>query len=415
MPILCKPAVAVPEHVVACEQTLALYSRRYRDHPRLGLALRLVADAGVAERRLAAPLERLLDAPEGGARDRHGEQARRWVQAVVRQALDHAELRAGDIDVLVHACDGGDPAASRVARLVAETGIRADVVRLPAGGPGSAAGAAALNLAHGFCAAHPGANALVVACALDAPRPLPADPDIGDLVAGALRGNGVAAAVVRADGGTGIAPRYQSSAVYPRPVRRVGRCPGAAAGARPLRDRPVTGAPDGVSALLARQVRGHGWDLADLDLCVVHAAAPLVLDELARRLRLAPETTRASRETLGEYGDIGAATVLDALRRAAEAGLPRAGAKCLVAGFGAGAAVELMLGTWVEPSSAAASHPAHAVPGTPGPGAARDRVRTCTRLTTRVRGGADRRRTTGGRSACCDPDGIPRRRHRPGR
>ena len=55
MPILCKPAVGVPEHVVTMAQTLAVAARLHADHPQLGLALRLIRNTGVRY-----PVERYL-------------------------------------------------------------------------------------------------------------------------------------------------------------------------------------------------------------------------------------------------------------------------------------------------------------------------------------------------------------------
>ena len=42
MAVLCRPAVAVPEHVVTMEETLELARRLHADHPQLPLALRLI-------------------------------------------------------------------------------------------------------------------------------------------------------------------------------------------------------------------------------------------------------------------------------------------------------------------------------------------------------------------------------------
>src|SRR5215217_6804163 len=42
MAVLCRPAVAVPDHVVTMEETLELARRLHADHPQLPLALRLI-------------------------------------------------------------------------------------------------------------------------------------------------------------------------------------------------------------------------------------------------------------------------------------------------------------------------------------------------------------------------------------
>ena len=406
MPILCKPAVAVPEHVVTCEQTLARYADRYRDHPRLGLVLRLVAEAGVARRRLLPPVDRTPGDPGRYARERHEDQVRSRLPAVVRQALTNAGLGPGDIDALVWACADAI-APGPPARIAEWTGLRPGVTLLPVVPAGGTTGIAAIKRACAFRAAHPGANTLVVTCAFDSLRPVPADPGVGDLLARAVHGDGIAAAVVRGHGGTGVDVRYLSPGPRLAPVPGIAGRTGA--GGRSRRDGRWPCTP---GRTLARHLLGHGWTAADLDLCVLHADSPRALDGLAESLGLAPETVRASRETLGEYGDIGGATILDAIRRAAESVVPRDGAKCLVAGFGRGVA-EVVLGTWatapaprgVRPPARAEPAPARLVGvGGRAPG---DRVRACAGHASRPRG------RTGGRRACHerdDPHGPPRPR-----
>mgnify|MGYP001167276041 FL=1 len=403
MPILCKPAVAVPEQVVTCEQTLARYAAGYRDHPRLGLVLRLVAEAGVARRHLVPPDDRTPGEPVRDARDRHAEQVRARLPALVRRALANAALGPGDIDALVWVCtDALAPAPYD--RIAEWTGLRPGVTRLPVAAPGGRAGIAALKRACAFCTAHPGANALVVACAFDSLRPPPPDPGVGDLLARAVHGDGIAAAVVRGHGGTGLDVRYLSPDPRSAPVP----------GARRTRAGGSTrrGGPGAPARTLARHLLRSGWAAADLELCVLHADSPRALDGVAESLRLAPEAVRASLRTLREYGDIGGATILDALRRAAEPVPPRDGARCLVAGFGRGAA-EVVLGIWTA-APAPRDHvpPVLAEPAPPrlarvtgrAPG---DRVRACAGPASRLRSGTAGRRACRGRD---DPHGPPRPR-----
>jgi hypothetical protein len=47
---LCKPAVAVPEHVITFQQTLDLARSLHADHPQLETALRLIRNTGVLTR-----------------------------------------------------------------------------------------------------------------------------------------------------------------------------------------------------------------------------------------------------------------------------------------------------------------------------------------------------------------------------
>ncbi len=85
-PVLCTPAVAVPEYVITQAETLAVAARLHADHPKLRLALRLIENTGVAKRHLIRPIEETLGthrlrAPQqgvrGGGQEAHPRRRRR--------------------------------------------------------------------------------------------------------------------------------------------------------------------------------------------------------------------------------------------------------------------------------------------------------------------------------------------------
>lgn len=417
MPILCKPAVAVPEHVITREQTLALCADMHRDHPRLSLALRLIANTGVEKRHLVLPIERVLHHPGFDERnDVYEEQAKLRVPPVVRQALDNAGLGIGDIDALVYVSCTGFMMPSMTAWLINDMGLRPDVVQIPISQLGCAAGAAAVNRAYDYCAAHPGSNVLIVACEFSSLCYQPTDLDVGNLLSNGLFGDGIAAAVVRGHGGSGIELRYQSSYLLPNTEHWISFDIGAK-GAHFRLDRRVPGTMADLAPVIARQARHHGWDASGLDLYVIHAGGPRILDDLAKHLHVTPDAFWASRQTLREYGNIASAVVLDVLRRAFEAGDIRDGARCLMAGFGPGITAELALGTWVAETppdpARAAPRPLHAVPDPmhapherrAGRTTAHDRVSARDRLLARGRNGGHGRRAADDKGSCCDPEG----------
>src|SRR6185437_757768 len=57
LPVLCKPAVAVPEHVITQAETLELARKLHADHPQGKLVVRLIANTGVNKRHLIRPIE----------------------------------------------------------------------------------------------------------------------------------------------------------------------------------------------------------------------------------------------------------------------------------------------------------------------------------------------------------------------
>jgi len=87
------------------------------------------------------------------------------------------------------------------------------------------------------------------------------------------------------------------------------------------------------------------------------------------------EAFRHSRATLAEHGNIASVTVLDALRRLFDEGMPD-GATGLLAGFGPGITAEMCLGTWRtrSPVRGCAAGDA-AMPAIPSPRQSRTAVR----------------------------------------
>jgi 1,3,6,8-tetrahydroxynaphthalene synthase len=61
MPVLCHPAVDVPEHIITAEETLALAERQHAAHPQLPLAL--IRNTGVRKRHIIQPIEQTLRHP----------------------------------------------------------------------------------------------------------------------------------------------------------------------------------------------------------------------------------------------------------------------------------------------------------------------------------------------------------------
>lgn len=93
MAVLCKPAIAVPEYILTQEDTLELARRMHKDHSQLRLVLRLIEHTGVRKRHLIQPIDKVLKHPGLDARSAvYEEESKARVPAVVREALDRAEL-----------------------------------------------------------------------------------------------------------------------------------------------------------------------------------------------------------------------------------------------------------------------------------------------------------------------------------
>ncbi|WP_329065010.1 type III polyketide synthase [Streptomyces sp. NBC_01429] len=364
MATLCRPAIAVPEHVITREETLELARQLHAGHPQLGLALRLIGNTGVQTRRLVRPIEETLEHPGFTARNAvYEEEAKARVPDVVRRALDLAQLAPPDIDMIVYVSCTGFMMPSMTAWIINNLGFRPETRQLPIAQLGCAAGGAAINRAHDFCTAYPGANVLIVACEFCSLCYQPADLAVGNLLSNGLFGDALAAAVVRGEGGTGVRLERNGSHLVPGTEDWISYAV-RDTGFHFLLDKRVPKTMAMLAPAMRDMAAPHDWDVSGLDFYVVHAGGPRILDDLSHYLGLPAEMFRYSRATLTERGNIASAVIFDALERLFEEGGAHHGARGVIAGFGPGITAEITLGTWSdagrEPTSAAGTPEARA-------------------------------------------------------
>ncbi|MBL1117861.1 type III polyketide synthase [Streptomyces sp. 110] len=345
MAVLCRPAVWVPENTISMEETLALARRLHAGHAKLPLVLRMIRNTGVAKRHLVQPLAVTLTHPGFEARNRlYVSEAHARVPDVVKQALSSAEVTARDIDTIVFVSCTGFTMPPLTSWMINQLGFRSDTRQIPIAQLGCAAGGAAINRAHDFCRAYPGANVLIVACEFCSLCYQPDDLDVGSLLSDGLFGDAIAAAVMRGSGGEGMRLVRNASHLVPGTEDWIAY-EVKASGFHFRLDKRVPGTMNVLAPALHTLAGTHGWDATGLDFYIIHAGGPRILDDLCRYLKVPPDAFRHSRATLTEYGNIASAVVFEALRRQFDEGLPP-GARGLLAGFGPGITAESCLGTW---------------------------------------------------------------------
>ena len=124
MPVLCKPAVAVPEHVITQSETLALASRLHADHPQLPLVLQLIENVGVAKRHLIRPIDDTLRHTGFTHRNQVFEtEAKKRLVPVMHDALGLAGVGVEDIRMIVLVSCTGFMMPSLTAWLINEMGF----------------------------------------------------------------------------------------------------------------------------------------------------------------------------------------------------------------------------------------------------------------------------------------------------
>ncbi|WP_329038057.1 type III polyketide synthase [Streptomyces sp. NBC_01725] len=346
MATLCRPAIAVPDHVITMEQTVELARTLHPDHPQLDLAVRLISNTGVRTRRLVRPIEETLRHPGFTARnDAYEEEAKARVPEVVERALAHAELTPPDIDMIVYVSCTGFMMPSMTAWLINTMGFGSNTRQLPIAQLGCAAGGAAINRAHDFCSAYPESNVLIVACEFCSLCYQPTDLAVGNLLSNGLFGDAVAAAVVRGQGGTGVRLERNASHLVPDTEDWISYAV-RDTGFHFMLDKRVPGTMSVLAPAMREMAEPHDWDVSGLDFYIVHAGGPRILDDLCHYLDVPAEMFRYSRATLTERGNIASGVIFDALDRFFEDGGAEHGARGVIAGFGPGITAELSLGTW---------------------------------------------------------------------
>ncbi|GGX50029.1 type III polyketide synthase [Streptomyces noursei] len=346
MAVLCKPAIAVPEYIITRDDTLELARQLHANHSQLNLVLRLIEHTGVVRRHLIQPIDKVLEHPGFDARSAiYEEESKARVPAVVRRALDHAELEPREIDLIIYVSCTGFMMPSLTAWLINHMGFRSDTRQIPIAQLGCAAGGAAINRAHDFCQAYPDANVLLVACEFCSLCYQPEDDGVGSLLSNGLFGDAVAAAVMRGKGGTGVHLQRNASYLIPHTEDWISYAV-RSTGFHFQLDKRVPGTMEPLAPALRALAEEHKWDAGNLDFYIVHAGGPRILDDLCRFLEVPPEAFRFSRATLTEYGNIASAVVLDALARMFDEASAQDGQRGLLAGFGPGITAEMSLGTW---------------------------------------------------------------------
>ncbi|WP_116437379.1 type III polyketide synthase [Frankia sp. CcI49] len=346
MPILCRPAVMVPEHVISMERTLELARQLHSDHPRLDLVLRLIENTGVRQRHLVRPIAETLRHPGFEARNAAYEQeARQRVPAVVHAALASAGLDVADVNAIIFVSCTGFLMPSMTAWMINRMGFRNDTRQIPIAQLGCAAGGAAINRAGEFCLAYPTANVLIVACEFCSLCYQPTDDGVGNLLSNGLFGDAVAAAVVRGQSGHGVQLERNGSFLVPDTEEWISYAV-KETGFHFQLDKRVPATMPMLAPALRTLASSHGWDASDLDFYIIHAGGPRILDDLRDILGVDPAFFRFSRATLTDYGNIASAVVLDSLRRLFEDDALEHGARGLIAGFGPGITAETCVGTW---------------------------------------------------------------------
>lgn len=290
----------------------------------------------------------LADEPGTKARnDRFMQAARPLAAAAICQALAQANLTPREIDhFIVISCTGFDNPGLDVI-LAADLGMRPDLRRSALIGMGCHAGLTGLDRAMLELAARPENRALVLAVEFGTLH-FQHGASLENMVAGALFGDGLAAALIGPALGAAGQPRLLETMTYSDyssqdlmgfhlsdqgyQIRLATRVP------KVLRDL----VPDLVGNFLKRS----GLAPANIRFWGIHPGGAKILDYVGEALALTPADLRYSRQVLRRYGNMSSATIFFVLEEIIRQGQPGPGDYALLLAFGPGLTVELCLVGW---------------------------------------------------------------------
>lgn len=315
---------------------------------------RFALSSGVDFRHTALPLSRygqLSGFTE--ANDVYIEVALDLAEQALLAALDQAEVKPSEVDIVFSTTVTGLSVPTLEARLANRVGLRQDVKRVPLFGLGCVAGAAGVARMHDYLRAFPdqvGALLAVELCSLTIQRK---DNSMANLVATSLFGDGAGAVITkgaaRAAAGPkgGGTPKVQAtrSRIYPDTEDVMGWKIGSA-GFRIVLSVDVATVAE---KYLGEDVRGfladHGLTPQDVSTWVCHPGGPRVIEAVENVLDLPADALDHTRNSLRNNGNLSSVSVLDVLR-ATMADPPPAGSIGLMIAMGPAFCSELVLLEW---------------------------------------------------------------------
>ncbi|MFF2653151.1 PhlD [Streptomyces sp. NPDC058045] len=346
---ITRPASVLPRHKVSTQEILDDIRSHHADHPRLGAILRIVAGVGVDTRYFCHPLDSPVVAGDAGITERAESafaDALRMGQDAALLALDTAGIGPGDVDALItsHSTSWAVPGLD--VHLTNRLGLPPGVRRFAMTTLACGGGVQALIRAAELACARPGSKVLVVVSEVISAVYNHRQDSMQSMIYKALFGDSAAACVVSTERhGPGLTVEHPVGSdstlelLLPDTTDRYrGRID-----ERGLHFDSTKAAKKAADASMPHL---RDWlSGASPDFAVIHPGSPVIIDDVATGLGLAPADTRHSRELLAEEGNRGGPSILGILERFHNTP-PADGDSGVAVAFSPGFAVSALRGTW---------------------------------------------------------------------
>ncbi len=314
-PHLFALATAVPPHALEQQDVAVRAEDLLRKNSNIQRMLPVFQNAGIRRRFSCVPIEWFGNEQGWSSRNAlYLEHSLALIVRVTRTLLEQARLSPNAIDAIVTVSTTGIATPSLDALLIEELGLKRDILRLPIFGLGCAGGVIGLSRAADVACAHPGKTVLFLVVELCTLQFRKDDGSKSNTVAAALFGDGTAGALISTEAsGPVIGPSCEFT--WPDTLDVMGwdveedglRARFSASIPALVRARYRAAVDD----FLSSRTLTH----RDIDRYACHPGGAKVLDALEEALGLGAGDLVESRETLRDYGNMSAATVLFVLSR----------------------------------------------------------------------------------------------------
>lgn len=344
-----KPVVVHPDHWVTTDEICDNITRHHPEHPKLGVALRIIRNTGVQRRAFAHPLDSELVSGNLGFFTRNAQawtDAKHLAERATQQAITNAGLAPRDIDAIVTSHTTSWSVPQLDVHLIEALGLRPDVRRLALTTLGCIGGAQALAKAADLIAARPGSRVLVVVSEVISTTYNHDKTSIQSMIYKGLFGDSAAACIVSGDQ---ITPglRIEGSWEYLLPGSQDTSYWGAVnqAGFDFDSHPEAKNAPGKVMPALRDWLKQR--DALAPDFAVIHAGGPAILTAVEKGgLGITRSHLAKSEASLTQVGNLGGASAPDVQRRTHE-DPPANGARGVIVAFGPGFTTTALTATWV--------------------------------------------------------------------
>jgi alkylresorcinol/alkylpyrone synthase len=329
-------AVAHPPHTIDVGEAARRIGLHTGEHRRVSA---IAHGTCIDQRAIALPPEQIEQLAGAGARN---DVYRRLAPAVAleaaRGALGEADPR--DVACLVTSSCTGYSVPSWSVRLSHECGLRPEAMRLPITEAGCAGGVVALARAAEHLLAKDATSALVVAVELCS-LAFHFGGEVGNITSTLIFGDGAGAALLQRGTGFGLDVLDTATSLIPDSEDALGFNL-TDDGFYPVLSRHLEDILQGpTGTAVHRLLQRNGLQGSDIAAWLLHPGGARILERLEDSLDLGRQSTRWSWDSMREFGNTSSAAIFDVLRRYfADA---RPGEYALLAAFGPGLSIELML------------------------------------------------------------------------